>query len=122
VSTFIIVKYGITAGLIVVVSEIAKRSDKVGAFIGAMPLVTTLTMMWLFIEMEPGDGRTGKIANHAWYTFWYVLPTMPMFLLMPWMLRRGANFFLTLGCGAALTFLCFGVLGVILKRFEIHLW
>lgn len=119
---FVLVKYAVTAGVIVLVSEIAKRSDKIGAFIAAMPLVTTLTMVWLFIELQPGAQRTNKISNHAWYTFWYVLPTMPMFLLMPWMLKRGANFFLTLGCGAALTFLCFGLLGLLLKRFEIHLW
>lgn len=120
-SWFIVFKYAVTAGLIVLISEVAKRSDKPGAFIGAMPWMTTLVMIWLFIELQPSV-RTEKIANHAWYTFWYVLPTMPMFLLMPWLLRKGWNFWLVMGSGAVLTLLCFGLLGLALKRFEIQLW
>ena len=118
---FIPLKYAITAGLVVLISEIAKKSDRVGAFIGAMPWMTTLVMIWLFVEMQPAE-RSEKIANHAWYTFWYVLPTMPMFLLIPWILRRGWSFYLALGAGAVLTLLCFGLLGLTLKRFGVELW
>lgn len=111
-------KYLLTAGIVILVSEFAKRSDRLGAFIGSLPFVTMLVMIWLFVDRQP----VGKIANHASYTFWYVIPTLPMFLLIPWLLNRGWNFWVTLGMGALLTFLCFGVAGVILKRFEIHLW
>jgi len=38
-----------------------------------------LTLIWLFLENHP----TEKIANHAWFTFWYVVPTLPMFLIFP---------------------------------------
>jgi len=81
-------KYAVTAGLVVLISELAKRSDRVGAFIGALPWTTTLVMVWLFVEKAGSE----KIGNHAWYTFWYVLPTMPMFLLLPWLLQRGCGF------------------------------
>ncbi len=68
---WIISKYAITAGLVVLISELAKRSDRLGGLVAALPLVTVLTLVWLYVEQQP----TARIANHAWYTFWYVLPT-----------------------------------------------
>ena len=62
---WIVFKYVITAGLVVLISEAAKRSDKLGGLIAALPLVTVLTLIWLFMENQ----STEKIANHAWYTF-----------------------------------------------------
>ena len=63
--TWIITKYFLTAAMVVLISEIAKRSDKLGGFIAALPLVTLLTLTWLYIE----DQSEEKIANHAYYTF-----------------------------------------------------
>ncbi|MGE4407087.1 DUF3147 family protein, partial [Pseudomonas sp.] len=73
---WIITKYLLTAAVVVLVSEVAKRSDRLGGLLAALPLVTVLAMVWLYVERQPLE----KIANHAWYTFWYVLPTLPMFL------------------------------------------
>lgn len=114
---FIVVKYAVTAAVIVVVSEIAKRSDRLGALIASLPLVTVMVMIWLYFE----KAGTDKIANHAYYTFWYVLPTMPMFLLVPWMLHKGVGFWPTLGVGCLLTLLCFALAAVVLKRWGIGL-
>jgi hypothetical protein len=113
----LILKYVVTAFIIVLVSEVAKRSDRAGALISSLPLVTILVMIWLHLEKQ---GQT-KIANHAYYTFWYVLPTMPMFLLMPWMLNRGHNFWWSLAAGSLLTIACFWIAAVVLKRFGIGL-
>ncbi len=115
--TFLIVKYAVTALVIVVVSEVAKRSDRVGALIASLPLVTVMVMVWLFIEQQPES----KIANHAYYTFWYVLPTLPMFLLMPWMIRKGFGFWPALGAGCLLTVISFFLAAVLVKRFGIDL-
>ena len=76
---WVISKYFLTAVVVVVVSEVAKRSDKFGGLIAALPLITVLTLIWLNIENQSAE----KIANHAWYTFWYVLPTLPMLLAFP---------------------------------------
>ena len=70
---FIITKYLLTAAVIVLVSELAKRSDKIGSLVASLPLVTVLTLIWLHLDNQP----TSKIANHAYYTFWYVIPTLP---------------------------------------------
>ncbi|MBK1791615.1 DUF3147 family protein [Persicirhabdus sediminis] len=116
----IIVKFLITSTLIVLISEIAKRFDRIGALIAALPMVTVLAMTWMCLEMQ-GAERTEKIANHAWYTFWYVLPTLPMFLLMPWMLRRGIHFGWSLLAGCILTVILFFALAWVVKRFGIEL-
>ena len=81
---FIVTKHLLMAGVIVLVSELGKRSDKLGALVAAMRIVTITVLIWRFIENQP----TQKTANHAWNTFWYVLPTLPMFLLFPYAIQR----------------------------------
>ena len=111
-----ITKYALTAGVVVAVSEAAKRSDKLGGLIAALPLVTILALIWLHVEKQPPE----KIANHAWYTFWYVLPTLPMFLAFPYLLPR-LGFWPTLAACVALTVVLFGIFAAVAGRFGINL-
>jgi hypothetical protein len=113
---YLIMKYMITAGIVVLVSELAKRSDKLGGLIGALPLVTVLSLIWLYVEQQP----TSKISNHAYYTFWYVLPTLPMFLLFPSLLPRW-GFALSLTACVVFTVLLFASYAALLKQFGIDL-
>lgn len=113
---WIIFKYAITAGMVVLISEIAKRSDKLGGLIAALPLVTVLTLIWLFIENQSSE----KIANHAWYTFWYVVPTLPMFLAFPWLLKR-YSFWSTLGISIVITLVSFYLFAKLIKCWGIDL-
>lgn len=114
--TWIITKYFITAGVVVLISELAKRSDKLGGLIAALPMITILTLIWLYIEKQP----EAKIANHAWYTFWYVIPTLPMFLVFPMLLPR-IGFWPTLLVSAAITIFCFISFAFVVRRFGIEL-
>ena len=116
----ILIKYLITSGLIVLISEVVKRSDRVGAMLAALPLVTTLAMIWMFFD-HSSDQRVEKIANHAYYTFWYVVPTLPMFLVMPWMLRKGIHFGWALGAYCLGTMILFALFAIVVKRFGIDL-
>jgi hypothetical protein len=113
---WMIIKYALTAGVVVLVSEIAKRSDRLGGLIAALPMVTILALIWLHIETR----STEKVANHAWYTFWYVIPTLPMFLVFPWLLPR-LGFWPTLLVCCFFTILCFAVFALIVRRFGIEL-
>jgi uncharacterized membrane protein (GlpM family) len=81
---WLITKYAITAGMIVLISEVAKRSDRLGGLIAALPIVTVLVLIWMKLEHQDPQ----KISNHAWYTFWYVVPTLPMFLAFPILYQR----------------------------------
>ncbi|NBX80822.1 MAG: DUF3147 family protein [Flavobacteriales bacterium] len=109
-------KYLLTAGMVVFISEVAKRSDRLGGFIAALPLMTLLTLVWLYIENQPEE----KIANHAYYTFWYVIPTLPMFLLFPFLLPK-LGFWLTLVASTLVTIICFGLFALVMKGFGIDL-
>ncbi|KKO45448.1 hypothetical protein WG68_10395 [Arsukibacterium ikkense] len=113
---WLITKYLVTAAIVVAASELAKRSDKLGALIVALPLVSILAMVWLYVEQQP----TEKIANHAWYTFWYVVPTLPMFLLLPWLFHR-LGFWPALAVGACITVICFWLFAMLVKMFGIEL-
>ena len=113
---WIVAKYLLSAAVVVLVSEFARRSDKLGGFVGALPLVTILALIWLYVEKQPAE----KIANHAWYTFWYVLPTLPMFLLFPVLLPR-LGFWPTLLACVLLTIACFGAFAFAVRRFGIEL-
>ncbi|MGZ5934162.1 MAG: DUF3147 family protein, partial [Rhizomicrobium sp.] len=84
--------------IIAVVSEVAKRSPAFGALIASLPLVSLLAIIWLWRD----TGDTQRIANHAEATFWYVIPSMPMFLAFPFMLRAGVGFWWALIASCAL--------------------
>jgi F0F1-type ATP synthase assembly protein I len=113
---YLILKYLITAGVVVLVSELARRSDKLGGLIAALPLVTLLTLIWLYVEQQPAS----KIANHAYYTFWYVLPTLPMFLLFPYLLPKW-GFLLSLMACVLFTIIVFLLFALVVKQFGIDL-
>ena len=115
-TTWLITKYLITAALVVTISEVAKRSDKLGGLIASLPLVTFLALIWLYVEKQPDE----KIANHAWYTFWYVVPTLPMFLTFPFLLQR-FGFWPTLGLSVLITLVCFALFVLLLRPFGIDL-
>ena len=114
--SWLITKYLMTAAVVVLVSEAAKRSDRLGGLVASLPLVTVLALIWLYLEKQP----TEKIANHAWYTFWYVVPTLPMFLAFPALLPR-IGFWLTLLVSVLITLVCFVLFAVALRRFGIQL-
>lgn len=113
---WIIMKYLLTAAVVVLVSELAKRSDKLGGLVAALPLITLLTLIWLYVEKQPQQ----KIANHAWYTFWYVIPTLPMFLAFPALLPR-LGFWPTMLACVFITLVCFKLFAIAVKPFGIGL-
>jgi len=105
-----------TAIIIVIISEIAKHYDRLGALIASLPLVTLITLFWLYYENQPEE----KIANHAYYTFWYVIPTLPMFVFFPWAIKV-FGFWITFILSIFLTIIIFFLYATILKKFGINL-
>lgn len=113
---WIVTKYLITAAIVVAVSEVAKRSDRLGALLASLPLVTLLALTWLHLEKQPAE----KITNHAWYTFWYVVPTLPMFLAFPWLYHR-VGFWQALGLSALITIVSFALFALAVRPFGVKL-
>ncbi|RYG79937.1 MAG: DUF3147 family protein, partial [Alphaproteobacteria bacterium] len=96
---YLILKAVISAVLIVAASETAKRFPGTGALLASLPLVSVLGMIWLWRDKPDAQ----NMAAHAGATFWYVLPSLPMFLLIPSLLKRGIGFWPSLIAGCALT-------------------
>ena len=96
---YLLIKALLSGVIIAAVSEIAKRSPGFGALVASLPLVSILGMMWLWRDTHDAQ----RMAAHAEGTFWFVLPSLPMFLLIPALLRRGVGFWPALAMGCALT-------------------
>lgn len=93
---YLAIKAALSGILIAIISEVAKRYPGFGALIASLPLISVLAMIWLWRDKPD----VANMAAHVEATFWFVLPSLPMFLLIPWMLRNGISFWvaLTLGC------------------------
>lgn len=102
------------SGLIIAaVSEVTKRSAAFGALIASLPIVSVLAMIWIWIETKD----SARIADHAEATFWLVLPSLPMFLILPALLRHGVHFFIALGASCAVTVALYFIMVWVLKKF-----
>lgn len=96
---YLAIKAAISGIIVAIVSEVAKRYPGFGALIASLPLVSVLGMIWLWHDKPD----VPNMAAHVQATFWFVLPSLPMFLLMPWLLRSGMSFWAALAIGCALT-------------------
>jgi len=96
---YLAVKAALSGILIAIISEVAKRYPGFGGLIASLPLVSVLGMIWLWRDKPDA----ANMAAHAEATFWFVLPSLPMFLLIPLLLRQGFGFWPSLIAGCALT-------------------
>lgn len=114
---YLLIKAAISGVIVAVVSETARRSPGLGALIVSLPLVSILGMIWLWRDTHDSQ----RMAAHVGATFWYVLPSMPMFLLMPALIRRGVGFWPALGAGCLLTMALYALMVALGPRFGLRL-
>jgi hypothetical protein len=95
----LVLKALISGTVIVAVSELAKKNNLAASIIHSLPLTSLLAFLWLYA----GTKDAALVGRHAWGTFWFVLPTLPMFLLMPWLIQKLGGFWPALGSGIVLT-------------------
>ena len=96
---YLAIKAVVSAIIIVIVSETARRNPGTGALIASLPLISVLGMIWLWRDTQD----VARMAEHSAATFWYVLPSLPMFLVIPMLLKRGIGFWPALAAGCVLT-------------------
>lgn len=96
---YLLVKAAISGVLIALASEAARRSPNLGGLIASLPLVSILAMIWLWRDTADVE----RIAVLSQATFWFVLPSLPLFLMLPAMLRHGVTFWLALGFSCLIT-------------------
>jgi len=103
--------------LVAIISVVSRRYPGLGALIASLPLISVLGMIWLWNDKPDVE----NMARHAEATFYYVIPSLPMFLLIPMLLRRGLPFIPALIAGCVLTILLYLVTVAIAARIGIRL-
>lgn len=94
-----VIKVALTAGVIVAVAEIAKRSSFWAAALASLPLTSLLAFVWLYLE----TGDVQKISALSQGIFWLVIPSLLLFIFLPLMLRAGWGFWLSLAAASSVT-------------------
>ena len=113
-----LLKILISATVFTLITELAKRNAPLAALITALPLTTLLVLFW---RQHQEHATAGQIADYLSLTFWYVLPSLALFIAMPWLLRHGWTFYPSLLASAALTVALYAVEVRALRAFGITL-
>ena len=107
---YYLTKLLVTAVLVVAVSEIAKRSTLLGGIVASLPLVSLLAIGWLYLD----TGSIEQVSRLSRSIFWMVLPSLSLFLVLPWLLSRGMRFCPSLALAIAVTASAYlGTIGVL---------
>lgn len=115
--TYTIFKFGLSAAVIVAVSEIAKRSSLLGGLLASLPLTSLLAFVWLWQDTRD----TQKVAALSNSIVWLVLPSLVLFLVLPVLLKRGVHFYPALGAAVAAMLVAYGAMVFALGKFGIKL-
>lgn len=100
---YYVLKIAITTVLIVLISEIAKRSTFWGAVLASIPVVSVLAMIWIYTETKDIE----KISQFSTSVFWLVIPSLGFFILLPLLLKKGIGFYMSLGVSAFMTLIVY---------------
>lgn len=114
---YLALKAAISGILVAAASEIARRYPGWGALVASLPLVSVLGMIWLWHDRPDA----ANMSAHAQATFWFVLPSLPMFLAIPWLLRSGVSFWIALVLGCAMTIALYLLMTVVGPKFGLRL-
>lgn len=114
---YYIIKIAVTTLLIVLISEIAKRSSFIGAILASVPIVSVLAMIWLYVDTRD----VSKVSALSYSVFWLVLPSLALFVALPALLKQGINFYLAMGLAVSITIVCYWLMVTLLSHFGVRL-
>lgn len=106
------VKALVSGVIVATVSEVARRYPAGGALIASLPLVSVLGMIWLWRDTHD----SARLATHAGATLWYILPSLPLFAVIPALLRTGVGFWPALAVGCLITMLLYVLTAAVFAR------
>jgi uncharacterized membrane protein (GlpM family) len=111
---YLVLKFAISAALVVAVSELAKRSAWLAALLASLPLTSLLAFIWLHQE----GTSVQQISALSKDIFWLVLPSLALFLLLPYLLGKGWSFWSALSASCVATALLYGLTALLLRFFS----
>jgi len=109
---YYIIKVAFSAGLIVLISEVAKKTPVVAVLFASIPFVSVFAMIWLYIETKD-ISRISEFSNGI---FWLTIPSVALFAALPILLKMNVNFYVAMGLAIALTVMCYLVMLMLLKQ------
>jgi hypothetical protein len=90
---YLLIKAALSGAIVAAVSEIARRYPTWGGLVASLPLTSLLAMLWLWRD----TGDTGRVAELSASTIWFILPSLPLFVALPLLLRSGLGFWASMG-------------------------
>ena len=114
---YLTLKAALSGIIVAAVSQIAKRYPGLGGLVASLPLVSVLGMVWLWRDTHDPD----RMAAHVSGTLWFIAPSLPMFLLIPYLLWRGITFWPALAVGCVLTMTLYALMVWAAPKFGIRL-
>ena len=114
---YYIAKIVITTILIVLISEISKRSTLVGSILASIPLMSVLAMTWLYVD----TGSNAKVIELSTSIFWLVIPSLTLFISLPLLIKKGIGFYPSMAMSMTLTIIAYYLMILILEKFTIKL-
>ena len=114
---YYILKVLISSVIIVVISEVSKRSSLMGSIFASLPLVSVLAMIWLYVDTKSVE----KVSELSTSIFWLVIPSLSLFLILPQMLKWKINFYLSLLISITIMVIIYYLMVLILEKFNIKL-
>jgi hypothetical protein len=114
---YAVIKALLSGVIVAAVSEVAKRSPVIGAAILSLPLTSLLAFIWLWRDTSDKEG----ISSLAQSTFWFILPSLPLFLMLPALLRGGTGFWAALGLSCLVTLALYAAMAWTLAKFGVSL-
>jgi len=114
---YYITKLIITSLLIVLISEIAKRSSLMGAMLAAIPLVSILAMTWMYVDTS--DSRDA--VEFSKRIVWLIAPSMTLFIAFPLLIRKGLGFYPSMFVSVIMTIFAYYSVLFLLGKFGVKL-
>ena len=112
-----VIKLLLSSGIIVIVSEIAKKNTFFGGLIASIPLVSVMAMVWLYIDTKDIENINALSKS----ILWMVVPSLALFISLPVLLKSGVNFYISMGISILVTMGCYWLTIVALAKFGIKL-
>jgi uncharacterized membrane protein (GlpM family) len=110
-----IIKIVVSALVVVVVSEIAKRSSLLGGLLASLPIVSFMAMIWLYVDTRDAE----KVASLSTNIFWLVLPSLVFFLILPWLLKARVQFAASFALATVAMLLSYGIIILLAKKLRL---
>ncbi len=82
----------ISALVIAASAQLAQRSNLLAAVLVSLPLSSILALSLLYVK----TGDAAKVTEFSYGIFWLVIPSLGLFLLLPFLIKQGLSFWLSL--------------------------